>query len=212
MRSGSVSTIFCLVGTLFTSAHAKGLFTRCSRSSSGSLGSKSTAWDVVKFYLGENSATDLPLAGKVAVVTGGNSGIGCETTKALAAAGCKVYLATRSIEAGKQAISKEIVQLGKGGYALSEEAAASRIVVSQLDLEDLRSIRTFADEVLKEPRLDYLVLNAGGWDGGGLVTVGGWLAVAFDTTASLAFMPTSRFHAHFHYSDLDTFVLNHHCV
>lgn len=145
----------------FLSCHAKGLFPRCKSSPSGSLGRKSTAWDVVQFYLGEDSATALPLAGKVAVVTGGNSGIGCETTKALAAAGCKVYMATRSVEAGKQAVAGEIVQLGKGGYAVPQEAASSRIVVSQLDLEDLRSIRTFADEVLKEPRLDYLVLNAG---------------------------------------------------
>lgn len=144
------------------SSHAKGFFTRC-KSSTGVLGSKSTAWDVVKYHLGENSANDLPLAGKVAVVTGGNSGIGCETTKALVAAGCKVYMATRSIESGKQAVAAEITQLGKGGYAVPAEAAAQRVVVSQLDLEDLRSIRSFADEVLKEPLLDYLVLNAGGW-------------------------------------------------
>ena len=41
-------------------------------------------------------------------MTGGNSGIGLETCKALASAGARVIMCSRSIEAGKQAIEKEI--------------------------------------------------------------------------------------------------------
>ena len=53
-----------------------------------SLGKKSTAADVVNTLRAD-------LSGKTAVVTGGNSGIGFETVKALAGAGCGVVLACR---------------------------------------------------------------------------------------------------------------------
>lgn len=45
------------------------------------------------------------LAGKTAVVTGGNSGIGAETVRALALAGARVLLLSRSIEAGQKVAS-----------------------------------------------------------------------------------------------------------
>ena len=63
-------------------------------SQSSTLGSKSTAKQVIDtFGKGEY------LSGKTAIVTGGNSGIGLETCKALASAGCRVILAARSIDA-----------------------------------------------------------------------------------------------------------------
>lgn len=45
------------------------------------------------------------LSGKTAVVTGGNSGIGAETVRALALAGARVLLLSRSIEAGEKVAS-----------------------------------------------------------------------------------------------------------
>ena len=48
----------------------------------------STAGDVIK---------GINLSGKVAIVTGGNAGIGLETTKVLAAAGATVVVAARDI-------------------------------------------------------------------------------------------------------------------
>jgi NAD(P)-dependent dehydrogenase (short-subunit alcohol dehydrogenase family) len=50
------------------------------------------------------------LTGKVAVVAGGNSGIGLETCKALASAGCRVIMASCSVENGEEATKKEIYQ------------------------------------------------------------------------------------------------------
>ena len=40
--------------------------------------------------------------GKVAIVTGGNGGIGVETVRALAYGGAKVYLTSRSVEKGEK--------------------------------------------------------------------------------------------------------------
>lgn len=50
-------------------------------------------------------------AGKTAIVTGGNSGIGVESVRALASAGARVILTSRSVEAGQ----KVAQQLKAGG-------------------------------------------------------------------------------------------------
>ena len=101
------------------------------------LGKKSTAADVI--------ATIKPdLSGKVAIVTGGNSGIGVETVKALASAKCKVILACRNVAAGKAAREDMYTRYD--------------IDVEELDLNDLASVKRFADRVAT---VDLLVLNAG---------------------------------------------------
>jgi retinol dehydrogenase-13 len=116
------------------------------------LGKASTAKEVVDMF-----APGKGLAGKVAIVTGGNSGIGLETVKALSYAGCRVIMGSRSVEGGVAAVKTEVAEQGHGGYV----GDAGSVVVKQLDLMDLKSIKAFADEVAKEPRLDYLVFNAG---------------------------------------------------
>jgi len=99
------------------------------------------------------------LKGKTALVTGGNAGIGLETVKALASAGCRVLLCSRSVSAAKEAVQSEITKEGLDG---TYKASDSNIVVKQLDLEDLDSIRKLAEDVLAtEQRLDLLINNAG---------------------------------------------------
>ena len=65
-----------------------------------SFGARSTAADVLR---------DRDLTGRTALLTGGNSGLGYETMKALAAAGCEVLFTSRNQAAGEaaaQSISK----------------------------------------------------------------------------------------------------------
>jgi NAD(P)-dependent dehydrogenase (short-subunit alcohol dehydrogenase family) len=88
------------------------------------------------------------LTGKRAIVTGGASGIGLETARALAGAGASVRLAVRRSEAA-EAVAAELRQ--------STENAA--IDIATLDLADLRSVRAFADAW--EGPLHILVNNAG---------------------------------------------------
>jgi NAD(P)-dependent dehydrogenase (short-subunit alcohol dehydrogenase family) len=88
------------------------------------------------------------LAGRVAVVTGGASGLGAETARALAAAGAQVVLAVRDPVRGA-AVARDIAA-GRGGTGVSAEP---------LDLMDLASVDAFTAR-WRGP-LHILVNNAG---------------------------------------------------
>jgi NAD(P)-dependent dehydrogenase (short-subunit alcohol dehydrogenase family) len=103
--------------------------------------------------MGENwTAADIPdQAGRTAVVTGANSGLGLVAARALAVAGAEVVLACRDTEKGEAAA--ESVRAGAPGAALSVEA---------LDLASLDSIRAFATRFAPaRGSLDLLLNNAG---------------------------------------------------
>lgn len=89
--------------------------------------------------------------GRTAIVTGGNSGIGLETVRALAARGARVILACRDESRGR--VAREAV-LGS--------APDAKVEVGRLDLAELASVRDFAGRFLAaHERLDLLVNNAG---------------------------------------------------
>lgn len=91
------------------------------------------------------------LTGKTAIVTGGNSGIGVETARALAGAGANVVLTSRNLAAG-QKVAADISATGVKG----------KVSAAQLDLADLASVKAFAGDVGQLlPAIDYLILNAG---------------------------------------------------
>ena len=88
----------------------------------------------------------IDLSGKTAIVTGGYSGIGIETVRALASAGAKVVVPARRPAAAKDAL----------------EAVAGDIEVAAMDLGDISSVRAFAaDFVASGQTLDILINNAG---------------------------------------------------
>ncbi|MFD7435486.1 SDR family NAD(P)-dependent oxidoreductase [Streptomyces sp. NPDC059861] len=88
------------------------------------------------------------LTGLRAVVTGGASGIGAETVRALAAAGAEVTIATRR-PGSAEPLVKELAAAGGGG----------RVRAEALDLSDPASVDAFA-RAWRGP-LDVLVANAG---------------------------------------------------
>ena len=94
-------------------------------------------------------AGDHDLSGRNVVVTGGASGIGYETAKALAAAGADVMLAVRDRAAGE-----------KAAVAMNEALGADRVVAGTLDLASLASVGSFVDAWGDQP-LDILINNAG---------------------------------------------------
>src|SRR5215472_8129998 len=89
--------------------------------------------------------------GRLAVVTGANTGLGFETAQVLAARGASVVLAVRDIEKGKQAAAR-----------IAGTAPGANVTVQRLDLAWLDSIRAAAGELrARYPRIDLLINNAG---------------------------------------------------
>ena len=95
---------------------------------------------------------DVPdLTGKLAIVTGANSGLGFGLTGRLAAAGAEVVMAVRNLEKGEAA----------RGELLAARPGA-RLRLERIDLASLDSVTEFADGRLSEGRpVDILLNNAG---------------------------------------------------
>ncbi len=90
-------------------------------------------------------------SGRVAIVTGANSGIGFEAAKALALKGATVVVACRSQARGDQAVA-----------AILEAAPDAAVELMLLDLADLDSVADFARAIRERfDRLDLLINNAG---------------------------------------------------
>lgn len=98
--------------------------------------SKSTASDVIK---------DIDLTGRIAIVTGGNAGIGLETVKTLSAAGAVVIVGARDIEKAKRNLDGIL-----------------NVELEPLDFMNPASIDAFAEKFLASGRpLHILINNAG---------------------------------------------------
>jgi NAD(P)-dependent dehydrogenase (short-subunit alcohol dehydrogenase family) len=98
------------------------------------------------------TVADIPRqAGKLAIVTGANSGIGFETALELARAGAEVILAGRSAQKNQAAMGKILARYS--GAVVSFEA---------LDLASLASVTAFAARIkARALKLDLLINNAG---------------------------------------------------
>jgi NAD(P)-dependent dehydrogenase (short-subunit alcohol dehydrogenase family) len=96
------------------------------------------------------SAADVPrLDGRVAVITGANTGIGFETARVLAGHGARVVLACRSVERARAAAAR---------IAASAVAAPE---ILELDLASLSSVRRAAEQLRElHPVIDLLINNA----------------------------------------------------
>jgi NAD(P)-dependent dehydrogenase (short-subunit alcohol dehydrogenase family) len=98
------------------------------------------------------TTTDIPdQTGRVAIITGANTGLGFETATALAAKGAHVVLAVRNLDKGKDAATRITANGPRGEVALQE-----------LDLTSLDSVRAAARELRSNhDRIDLLINNAG---------------------------------------------------
>jgi NAD(P)-dependent dehydrogenase (short-subunit alcohol dehydrogenase family) len=98
------------------------------------------------------TAGDVPgQSGRVAVITGANTGIGFETARILAARGARVVLAVRDTDKGRRAAAR-----------ISDATPSADVTVQHLDLASLDSVRAAAQELrARYPRIDLLINNAG---------------------------------------------------
>ena len=101
------------------------------------FGGKTTASEVL---------AGIDLTGRNAIVTGGYSGIGLETVRALAVAGARVTVPARRVEVAEDTLAD----------------VAGDIEIASMDLADLRSVDKFTREYDETKRgLDILINNAG---------------------------------------------------
>ncbi|HYB25269.1 MAG TPA: oxidoreductase [Solirubrobacteraceae bacterium] len=98
------------------------------------------------------TAADIPdQSGRVAIVTGANSGLGLATARGLARAGATVVLACRTQAKGDQAAA-----------SIRGSAPSAAVSVEALELADLDSVREFAAHAAAaHDRIDLLINNAG---------------------------------------------------
>lgn len=104
---------------------------------------------VVSGFSAKSTATDviegINLTGKIAIVTGGNAGIGLETTKVLAAAGASVIVPARDIEKAKKNL-----------------AGVPNVEIEAMDLARPETIDAFAERFLASNRPLHLLINNAG--------------------------------------------------
>jgi NAD(P)-dependent dehydrogenase (short-subunit alcohol dehydrogenase family) len=102
---------------------------------------KRSAWTVAEIP---------PQHGRLAVVTGANSGIGWHTALELARAGAEVIVPARTLAKAEEAVAR-----------IRRELPGAKLRAEVLDLADLASVRAFAAKIVGEPKIDLLVNNAG---------------------------------------------------
>ena len=98
------------------------------------------------------TAADAPdQQGRVAVVTGANTGIGFHTAAMLADRGAHVVLAVRNLDKGRRAQAQ-----------MTARRSHVEVTLQQLDLGSLESVRAAADDLrVAYPKIDLLINNAG---------------------------------------------------
>lgn len=94
---------------------------------------------------------------KTGVVVGGGSGIGRATSRALAAAGCRLLIADRNADAA-EAVAREVS---------SDEQPALTFTCDIRNLDEVEALRERAEETLGT--VDFLVVTSGITQGGGIV-------------------------------------------
>ncbi|ABQ07416.1 SDR family NAD(P)-dependent oxidoreductase [Flavobacterium johnsoniae] len=100
------------------------------------FGAKSTSKEIIK---------GIDLIGKTAIVTGGNTGIGMETVKTLAAAGAVVIVPARDAEKAKRNLE-----------------GTANVIIEKMDLMDPGSIDAFTEKFLLSGRTLHLLINNAG--------------------------------------------------
>jgi retinol dehydrogenase-12 len=119
---------------------------------------------------------DIPdLSGRVAIVTGGNSGIGFEIAKALLEHNAKVYLASRNAVRVQEAVERLEAETG------------NRAVPLIVELTKMASVKAAAEEFLAQEKALHMLFNNAGMSGRNKLTEDGYDLVFCGNTLGPAY-------------------------
>ncbi|KAI2494389.1 short chain dehydrogenase [Fragilaria crotonensis] len=154
-----VTLLLALVATVTLIRSTQAWTTFGNKAADMSLGKKSTALDVLTYlnrsnklfpYYTPNEPSAPPDTCAVAVVTGGNAGIGAVSCKTLALAGMQVVLCARNVESARALVDTW------------PDHVSSRIDIQALDLANLTSVQEAAKSIRERyPEISILLNNAG---------------------------------------------------
>ena len=100
--------------------------------------------------------------GKIVVVTGGNAGLGLESTKRLAEAGATVVFTSRDEVKGSKALAEVNQYLKEHNTDESFVGKAMAVTLDLCDLDSVKSFKNRLEAVLgKDAKIDVLMNNAG---------------------------------------------------
>ena len=116
-----------------------------------------------------NATDHTSLSGRVALITGANTGIGLVTARELAQRGAHVFIACRSVEKGQAAVAE-----------IRKATASEKVELLALDLGDLDSVRACAATFLARNLPLHLLVNNAGLAGAKGMTKSGF-ELAFGT-------------------------------
>ena len=177
-------------------------------------------WTKVYTSSSSFSFNDIPnLHGKVAIVTGSNTGIGYITALELAKNGATVIVAARNIQRGQDAASKIQQELLLSNKSINDSheddvdescdattttTIKERVQFLQLDLGNLTSVKKFSEDFhsLNLPALDILINNAGIMKSPGAKFIGQNLTYGYSTTVD-------GFESHIGINHIGHFYLTH---
>ena len=126
------------------------------------------------------SESKASLKGRVALITGANTGIGLVTARELCGMGAKVFIACRSATTGQAAID-----------SIRQSHPAAKVELLSLDLGDFDSVRRCAEAFLKRQIPLHLLINNAGLAGGKGLTKSGF-ELAFGTNHLGHFLLTTQ--------------------
>jgi retinol dehydrogenase 12 len=125
-------------------------------------------------------ASSVSLAGRVALITGANTGIGLVTARELCGMGAKVFIACRSATTGQVAID-----------SIRQSHPAAQVELLSLDLGDFDSVRHCSEAFLRRQIPLHLLINNAGLAGGKGLTKSGF-ELAFGTNHLGHFLLTTQ--------------------
>ncbi|KAF6205919.1 hypothetical protein GE061_020095 [Apolygus lucorum] len=107
------------------------------------------------FFWNGKCRSDARLDGKIAIVTGCNTGIGKVTVEEFARRGARVIMACRNVQKAEEA-ARDIHK------SLDQVEGRGEVVIFKLDLSSLDSVRKCAADIIKSERRIHLLINNAG--------------------------------------------------